>query len=241
MGEYLDQDAVRAEVASPTYLAGLWERDDNALVDPARLAWGLADTAERLGVRIHEDTPVADLRAKTATAHDRPHDGRSHRRGPRGSRSAPMPSRRSCGACGWHTVPVYDYALMTEPLSADQLALGRLAPPAGHRRLRQPVPLLPAHARQPDPVGRVRRDLPLRSPALRPPRPAARRPSSCSRGSSSRLSRSWRACGSPISGAGPSTPARGSSPSTARRTPGARRTRSATPASVSARPASAPT
>ena len=49
---------VRAEVASPTYLAGLWTRDDNALVDPARLAWGLADAAESLGVRIHEDTRV---------------------------------------------------------------------------------------------------------------------------------------------------------------------------------------
>jgi glycine/D-amino acid oxidase-like deaminating enzyme len=60
-GTYLDQDAIRAEVASPTYLAGLWTRDDNALVDPARLAWGLADAAERLGVRIHEHTEVTAL------------------------------------------------------------------------------------------------------------------------------------------------------------------------------------
>ena len=43
-------------------------------------------------------------------------------------------------------MPVYDYALMTEPLSAEQLGLDRLAAPAGHRRLRQPVPLLPADA-----------------------------------------------------------------------------------------------
>ena len=28
------------------------------LVDPARLVWGLAAAAERLGVRLHEDTAV---------------------------------------------------------------------------------------------------------------------------------------------------------------------------------------
>ena len=38
---FLDRDAVRAEVDSPTYLAGAWHRDRIALVDPARLAWGL--------------------------------------------------------------------------------------------------------------------------------------------------------------------------------------------------------
>jgi hypothetical protein len=36
----LDREATRAEVDSPTYLAGLWQRGSNAMVDPARLAWG---------------------------------------------------------------------------------------------------------------------------------------------------------------------------------------------------------
>jgi glycine/D-amino acid oxidase-like deaminating enzyme len=39
--DLLDQTAVRAEVASPTYLAGLWIHGDLAIVDPARLAVGL--------------------------------------------------------------------------------------------------------------------------------------------------------------------------------------------------------
>ena len=123
-GEYLDQEAVRAEVASPTYLAGLWERDTNALVDPARLAWGLADAAERLGVRIHEDTQVVDL--------DR--DGQGDGAGMAVRTSGGHTVRAAQVALGtnafpslvrrlrWHTVPVYDYALMTEPLSAEQLA-----------------------------------------------------------------------------------------------------------------------
>src|SRR6185503_3298364 len=38
----LDRDHVRAEVISPTYRAGLWQRSGTGLLDPARLAWGLA-------------------------------------------------------------------------------------------------------------------------------------------------------------------------------------------------------
>ena len=45
-GEFLDRDAVRAELDSPTYLAGSWDREGCAIVDPARLAWGLARAAE---------------------------------------------------------------------------------------------------------------------------------------------------------------------------------------------------
>ena len=55
-GRFLDRDEVRAELDSPTYLAGLLDPDETALVDPARLAWGLAEAAESLGVRIAEGT-----------------------------------------------------------------------------------------------------------------------------------------------------------------------------------------
>ena len=51
-GEFLDEDAVRAELRSPTYKAGVWDRDGTALVDPAALAWGLAAAAEAAGVRV---------------------------------------------------------------------------------------------------------------------------------------------------------------------------------------------
>ncbi len=47
---------------------------------------------------------------------------------------------------------------------ARRARLDRLAQPAGDRRHRQPVPLLPDHAGRPDPLRRVRRDLPLRQP-----------------------------------------------------------------------------
>jgi glycine/D-amino acid oxidase-like deaminating enzyme len=58
---FLDAEAVRAEVNSPTYLAGLWDKEGSAGVQPARLAWGLADACERIGVRIAERTPATGL------------------------------------------------------------------------------------------------------------------------------------------------------------------------------------
>jgi glycine/D-amino acid oxidase-like deaminating enzyme len=50
----LDRAAVRGEVHSPTCLAGLWDRDGVAMVDPAKLAWGLRRACLSLGVRIYE-------------------------------------------------------------------------------------------------------------------------------------------------------------------------------------------
>ncbi|MEU0552290.1 FAD-dependent oxidoreductase [Micromonospora sp. NPDC005979] len=59
----LDRDEVRAEVHSPTYLGGLFDADRVAMVDPAKLAWGLRRACLDLGVRVHEHTRVTGLRA----------------------------------------------------------------------------------------------------------------------------------------------------------------------------------
>ena len=59
--EWLDEAAVRAQVNSPSYTGGLWRKDRAALVDPARLAWGLKSAAMSLGVRIYEDTKATDI------------------------------------------------------------------------------------------------------------------------------------------------------------------------------------
>jgi glycine/D-amino acid oxidase-like deaminating enzyme len=118
-GQFLDRDAVRAELASPTYLAGLRDPDGTALVDPARLAWGLADAAESLGVRIVEGTRVTDLSGHGAGVRLRTHTGAvvSAAQVALGTNAFPSLLRR----VSLHTVPVYDYVLMTEPLSDEQL------------------------------------------------------------------------------------------------------------------------
>ncbi len=113
-GEFLDRDAVRAELDSPTYLAGRWDRDRTALVDPARLAWGLAAAAESRGVRIVEGTPVHRLRG---TDLETPR-GTIHADDVALGTNAYRPLLRRLR---WHTVPVYDYVLVTEPLSPAQL------------------------------------------------------------------------------------------------------------------------
>jgi glycine/D-amino acid oxidase-like deaminating enzyme len=117
---FLDQDAVRAEVDSPTYLAGLWQPDTTVLVDPARLAWGLREACLRLGVRIHENTPVSSLTrdgAGVLLTCDTGAEVRA-RQVALGSNAFPALVRR----LRLYTVPVYDYVLVTEPLSPQQRA-----------------------------------------------------------------------------------------------------------------------
>ncbi|MGW5849628.1 NAD(P)/FAD-dependent oxidoreductase [Streptomyces sp. NPDC055254] len=115
----LDADAVRAEIDSPTFLGGLWNRDDVAMVNPAGLAWGLKNACLALGVRIHEHTPAGSLDEHGAVLAVRTPYGRiTARRVALATNAHPSLLRRHRP----YTVPVYDYALMTEPLTEAQLA-----------------------------------------------------------------------------------------------------------------------
>ena len=116
---FLDAGAVRAEVNSPTYLAGGWDKEGTALVDPARLAWGLAAACERIGVRIAEHTPATGLASDADGVTVKTRDGVLRaRRAALGTNAFPSLVRRLRP----YIVPVYDYVLVTEPLTADQLA-----------------------------------------------------------------------------------------------------------------------
>jgi glycine/D-amino acid oxidase-like deaminating enzyme len=119
-GTFLDRDAIRAELDSPTYLAGMHTPDETAMVDPARLAWGLAAAAESLGVRIAERSKVTGLERDGAGMRLRTEHGHDLRaaRVALGTNAFPSLLRRT----RLHTVPVYDYVLMTEPLTTAQLA-----------------------------------------------------------------------------------------------------------------------
>jgi len=115
--EWLDRDAVRAKVDSPTYLGGVLDRDGVAMLDPARLARGLRAACLRLGVRIHENTPVQALEDGGAGVGLRTPYGRvSARRVALGTNAFPPLLRRLSS----YVVPVWDYALVTEPLSPEQ-------------------------------------------------------------------------------------------------------------------------
>ncbi|MBY6062192.1 FAD-binding oxidoreductase [Microbacterium esteraromaticum] len=116
--EFLDQDAVRAEVHSPTYLAGNWDRRGCAMVHPAKLAVELAHVATELGVQIYEHSRVTGLSGKgpqTVTV-----DGGGNVTADQVALATNVfPSLLARNRL--MTVPVYDYVLMTEPLTTDQL------------------------------------------------------------------------------------------------------------------------
>ncbi|MGW4033587.1 NAD(P)/FAD-dependent oxidoreductase [Streptomyces sp. NPDC004838] len=117
--ELLDQDAMRTQVDSPVFLGGMWDRRGTAMLHPAKLAWGLKRACLDLGVRIYENTRGLELSsAGPGTAVRTPYGRVFARRVALGTNVFPSLVKRVRP----YTVPVYDYALMTEPLSAEQLA-----------------------------------------------------------------------------------------------------------------------
>ncbi|MFE9856883.1 NAD(P)/FAD-dependent oxidoreductase [Streptomyces sp. NPDC005780] len=117
--EFLDRDALRAEVDSPTFLGGLWDRRGVAMLHPAKLVWGLKQACLDLGVRIYEHTRGLELaRTGTGMAVRTPYGKVLARRVALGTNIFPSLVKRVRP----YTVPVYDYALMTEPLTEDRLA-----------------------------------------------------------------------------------------------------------------------
>ena len=116
---FLDRDAVRAEVDSPLYIGGFWRKDGGACIDPARLAWGLAAAAERLGGRIHEHSMVTAITDDGDAVIVRTALGRVRaRRVILGTNAFPPLAKK----LQRYILPVYDYVLMTEPLGAGRKA-----------------------------------------------------------------------------------------------------------------------
>jgi len=110
---WLDRDAVRAELASPTYEAGMHHRRAGGILDPARLCWGLAQAVRRRGARIFEASAVRRLRRAGAGVELATPGGRLRaRRALLATNAYRSPLRRVRRA----VIPVWDYALVTEPL-----------------------------------------------------------------------------------------------------------------------------
>ncbi|WP_419998275.1 NAD(P)/FAD-dependent oxidoreductase [Streptomyces boninensis] len=117
--ELLDEKAVQAEVSSPRFLAGLYDRDGVAMLNPAKLAWGLRRACAEAGVRVYEHTWAAGLAADAAGVTVRtPYGSVRAAQVALGTNAFPSLVRRVRP----YVVPVYDYVLMTEPLSEAQLA-----------------------------------------------------------------------------------------------------------------------
>ncbi|MFT2817226.1 NAD(P)/FAD-dependent oxidoreductase [Leifsonia sp. A12D58] len=121
--EFLDTEGVRGQVNSPTYLAAVWNKRTSALVHPAKLASELARVATEMGVEIFEHSPVTSLdtdglSASEGTALQTAKGRVTAIKTALATNVFPSLLKRN----RLQTVPVYDYALMTEPLSDTQLA-----------------------------------------------------------------------------------------------------------------------
>lgn len=117
-GRLLDRAELQGEIHSPTYLAGLFEADTCAIVHPAKLALELARACQDAGVAIYEHTNASALDSAGAALRIDTGDAViTARQAVLATNVFPHLLRRN----RFHTVPVYDYVLSTEPLTDAQM------------------------------------------------------------------------------------------------------------------------
>lgn len=114
--QLLDEHEVRERVNSPLFTAGLFD-PYVAMVNPAELAWGLARAAEQLGVAVYEQSPVVSLDDQGQHIAVGVSSGVVHTQRVLLATNAYPPLLQRLRH---YVVPVYDYVLMTEPLTAAQ-------------------------------------------------------------------------------------------------------------------------
>lgn len=110
---YVERDDLLARVRSTSYLDAVWE-PQCAVLHPAKLVRGLSRAAERLGVRIHQRSPVLEI-GDDATL--RTPDGAV------AAQQAVLATNawaHEAPAFRRKVRPLYTYVLMTEPLSPEQ-------------------------------------------------------------------------------------------------------------------------
>ena len=119
--EFMGRDAVQAEVHSPIWQAGLYRPPGrDVLLDPVALCRGLARVARERRVRIHEGTRVTTLERVAGGVVVSTAGGLSVRAG--------HVVVATSAYSGWLRrlkplfVPVYDYVLVSEPLSPEERA-----------------------------------------------------------------------------------------------------------------------
>lgn len=117
----VDQAGIQALVNSPTFLGGMVKRNTCAMVDPARLVWGLQRAAETLGARLFDNSAVTTVDKSgtgsglvVSTAYGTVKTDRVVVA--TNAYSGPLKQPRR------YVIPVYDHVLMTEPLNSEQRA-----------------------------------------------------------------------------------------------------------------------
>lgn len=114
---FLDADQVRSRVNSPTYLGANFAPRDTAMVHPGKLAREMLRTARDLGVEVFKDSPVTHLSAQKDSIELGVAAGIvKATKVALATNAYPSLLKRY----SLHTIPVYDYVLMSEPLTPAQ-------------------------------------------------------------------------------------------------------------------------
>lgn len=117
--EILTREQVCDRVNSPTYLGGIFDPDGTAMVDPARLVWGLERACLSLGVEIFERTKAFGLhRERDGVMVKTPYAKIHAAKVALGTNVYPSLIR----GVRRYVVPVYDFQLVTAPLTESQRA-----------------------------------------------------------------------------------------------------------------------
>ena len=118
---FLDRDAVQSEIRSPLWQAGLYRPPGrDVILDPAKLVRGLGRVAEERGVVIHEGTRVRDVERRAGGVRLTTDTG--------AILDADHVVVATSAYSGWlhrlesQFVPVYDYVLVSDPLTPEQRA-----------------------------------------------------------------------------------------------------------------------
>lgn len=129
---FLDQQELAGIIKSPTYKGALWDSREVALVHPAKLCWELLRVIRELGVEVYEGTKVTDVsdaktsvRVQTRVTAETLEDCAAAQRSQVTAKRVALATNvfpSLLKRVSLHTVPVYDYALMTEPLNNEQMA-----------------------------------------------------------------------------------------------------------------------
>lgn len=114
---FLDRDAIQAEVHSPLYLGGMAVAG-GGILNPALLVEGLRREAIRLGVRIFEQSRVTRLEEQGTGVVVSTADGRVMAR--RAVLATSAYSHQLLPRLTRHFIPLYDYVMVSEPLTPVQ-------------------------------------------------------------------------------------------------------------------------
>ena len=117
--QILSKEEMQARVNSPISVGGLWDPDGTALIDPARLVWGLEQACINSGVVIYENTSALWLERTSSGIIVHTPYGEVH------AKKVALATniyRSLVRRAKKYVVPVYDFQLVTEPLTPEQMA-----------------------------------------------------------------------------------------------------------------------